>query len=204
MANATEEKPITRNSTTFTVEIDTKRNGDILLQSIEGCRLRGALDPSKVTIASTQQKTGHFEPTIPLDQTSNLGQLPKVPGQRITVNTKELSYEISDPLRTDENMKNRLLAALKSRGHGTVKIDGVPTRSGTLTVDRMKTLCRELMWLINDGDAKSVDDNFPTEKDIDALKGDYLLNPGQRTPNMQPQYEKEFPDWIQRLARSGG
>jgi len=36
------------------------------------------------------------------------------------------------------------------------------------------------------------------------MKGDYLLNPGQRTANTQPRYEKELDNWVQNMARSGG
>lgn len=211
MANATQEKPLSKASLSgfeFAVEADEKRNGDILLQSIPGQRLRGALDSSKPIIASPTQNVGEFEPTIPADQAAGLGALPKVPGMQIFVNPAELTYRIFDPLHNNETLCGRLVSALKAKNMAVPggKINGVKPLEGKLDVDRMKTLCRELRQIVEAGDGKVVPGSgeLPTYAEIDSLKGNYLLNPGSRTPSMQPQYEKDFDGWRQRLAQGGG
>ena len=142
---ATAEKPLSKATLSgfeFAVEADTKRNGDILLQSIPGQRLRGAIDASKPTIASPKQNMEEFEPTIPADQAAGLGALPKLPGMQIFVNPANRTYKIVDPLYGDEALCNRLASALRTKGQlsKSDKIVGVKPQEGTLDVDRMKTL----------------------------------------------------------------
>ena len=210
MATDTKERPLEKSTLsgwTFAVEADTRRNGDILLQSIPGQRLRGAIDASKPIIAHPKQNERDFEPTIPIDQTMRLGSFPKVPGQQIFVNPAKRTYKIFDPLRDNEELCNRLVAALKTKQMVTGgKINGVKTITGKIDVDQMKTLCRELRWLVESGDAKIVPGagDLPSFDDIDKMNGNYLLNPGARIQNSQPRYEKDYEGWVQRLSQGGG
>lgn len=211
MATGTKEPPVDKSTLSgyrFGIEADERRNGDILLQSIPGARLRGAIDASKPIIAHPKQNMVDFQPTIPPDQSSGLGMLGKIPGQQIFVNPEKLTYKIVDPLCNNEEICNRIASAMKTSGINVVgdKIYGVKELKGTLDVDRMKTLCRELRWLVESGDAREIPGKgeLPSLEEIDKLKGDYLLNPGERTKSMQPRYEKDLEDWVQRLARGGG
>ena len=210
MATDTKERPVEKSSLsefTFAVEADTRRNGDILLQSIPGQRLRGALDASKPIIAHPKQNEQDFEPTVPPDQMSRLGSLGKVPGQQIFVNQAKKTYRIFDPLRDNEELCGRLAAVLKTKQMiSGGKINGVKELKGSIDVDQMKTLCRELRWLVESGDAKVVPGagDLPSFEDIDKMNGNYLLNPGARIQNSQPRYEKEYESWVQRLSQGGG
>ena len=210
MTNATQEKARDKSTLTgfsFGLEADERRNGDILLQSIPGARLRGAIDASKPTITHPMQNMGDWEPTIPPDQSSGLGALPKIPGQQIFVNPDKLTYRIFDPLRDNEELCNRIVSAMKVRGQSVSsdRINGLKEVSGKLHVDSMKTLCRELRWLLEAGDMKTIlgTGDLPSMKEIDAMKGDYLLNPGATTKWLQPRYEKEVDSWTEQLARTG-
>jgi len=185
----------------FGVEIDTPRNADVMLQSIPGCRLRGRIDASKPVIISKIGERG-----IPANQLKSSGVLPKIPGQQIHVNPDKLIYTIIDPLCDDENLCEQIRKGLENLGtldFGS-KLQGVPSVSGELDVHRMKTLCRELLWMLDTNYAKMVKGPKPDMEDIEELPGNFLLNPGSRIHNGQPQYEKDFPNWLDRLSRSGG
>lgn len=198
MAIAEKEKLVV---TPFGIEADTSRNSDVLIQSIPGCRLRGAVDASKPVIDA---KTG--EPKIPLDQITNLGQIPKLPGMQLHVNPTKLTYKITDPLHGDEKLCRRIAKALEMYGpyRADKGFDGVPPQSGTLDAHQMKTLVREMVWLVNAKESKLVKGVKPDMEDIKELPGNFLLNPGSMVYNSQPRYEKDFPGWIEQLTRSGG
>jgi hypothetical protein len=68
----------------------------------------------------------------------------------------------------------------------------------------MKTLCREVLWLLEAGDVRMVKGQQPTVEAIDELPGNYLLNPGSRVNSAQPLFEKDYPSWIERLTAAGG
>lgn len=189
----------------FVIEADTRRNGDIMLQSIPGLRLRGAIDASKPIIASPNQNAEDFIPMIPADQSRGLSTIPRVPGQRLYVNVKECTYKVTDPLRGDESLRERLAAALREKGMSVRNITGKRDQDGKLDVHRMKTLCRELRCLLEAEDIKEVDQTeVPSTEEIDEYEGRYLLNPGARLQNTQPRFEDEYEDWVGQLSRVGG
>ncbi len=97
MPTATAEPKTKTVVTPFVVEADVPNNGDLLLQSILGCRLRSAIDPSRTV---TDTATGRE--MIPKDPSRHLGMLPSVPGMRLHVNPAKLTYTITDPLHDDE------------------------------------------------------------------------------------------------------
>ena len=184
----------------FTVEADHPRNADLLLQSIPNCRLRSTIRADRYI---TDAKNG--EKLIPESQSRNLGKLPKIPGMTLSVNPAKLSYEIIDPLHEDKDFCEKLQTAL-NRDQGTrsdAKLKGVPPQNGTLDVHRMKTLCREVVWLLEAGDVKVVKGDKPTLKATDALPGKYLLNPGSTMQNSQPMFEVDLPAWTERMTMAG-
>ena len=187
----------------FTVLVDQKRNCDVLLQSIPGCRLRSAISASKPVI---DNKTG--EPRIPADQARCLGELPPTPGMQLVVNPEKLSYEVVDPLYENEDLCERLRSAINRSEHIAVRITGKlrgakPLR-GKLDPHRMKTLCREVVWLLDDNDMQMVTGPRPTLEDVDKLPGNYLLNPGTQVHTTQPLFEKDWAAWVEKLTTSGG
>jgi hypothetical protein len=185
----------------FGIEIDAPRNNDVLMQAIPGVRLRSAISASKPV---KNRSNGRM--VIPQDQASFLGTFPPIPGMQLHVNPKKLSYTIIDPLADDEDLceqiKRSMDEASTFRSDG--KLKGVETQKGLLDVHRMKTLVREMLWLINSDHAKVIKGSAPDMELVERMPGNFLLNPGSRTPNMQPQYECDFESWKEQLARSGG
>lgn len=186
----------------FSVQIDHPRNNDILLQSIPGARLRSTIRADRLV---KDAKTG--EERMPVDSARHLGMFPSVPGMIIKVNPAKLTYWIIDPLHGDEEKCAKIKRAMnESSPYRTGdKIDGIPEQVGKLDKHRMKTLCRELLYLIEAGHAKIVGDGSePTHEKVAALDGEFLLNPGSRVRNTQPRYEKDFEPWVDQLTQAGG
>lgn len=202
MADVLVEKPKRAVSVQpFAIEADHPRNADLMIQSIPGCRLRGALSASKTTRDS---KTG--EEGLPKDQAISMGSLPPIPGMQLHVNPSALTYQILDPLCENEALCERIRRALSDTRpmRSNSKLQGVPPQKGKLDSHRMKTLCRELLRIVEAREAKLIKGVMPTLDDIDDLEGYYLLNPGAIIQNLQPRYEKDFPAWVDNLGRTGG
>jgi hypothetical protein len=185
----------------FGMECDPYRITDIVLQSIPGCRLRGSVDAAKTV---KDMRTG--EERIPKDQARHLAGLPHIPGMEIHVNPAKCTYTIVDPLFEDEDLCERIRRAMAAdeRPFRVDKIRGVEPQSGELDKHRMKTLCRELIWLHEAGEMKLVKGAVPKKDDVERLPGNFMLNPGSQVYNSQPMFEKDFPAWIEQLSMSGG
>lgn len=199
MATATIEKE-TVIVPEFGIEIDHPRNANVLLQCIIGETLRSAIDGAKPIIP----KEGK-EATVPTDQLHNMGSIPKTPGMQVHVNPAELTYEITDPLHGNEELCERLRLWLVANSPYDVgkKVDGVPPKEGKLDKHRMKSLCRELIWLVNSKEAKRCNGTIPSMEDIEELPGDFLRDPGSRVPTHQPKFEKDYDKWAENVSRSG-
>ncbi len=196
MSTATKERVIVQ---PFGVEADHPRNADLLLQGIEGrLRLRGALSASKPAYGK--------DAGIPSGQHSRLGNLPPIPGMQIHVNPATLAYRVIDPLHDDEDLCERIERGLKETERSVPggKIRGCPPTKGKTSVHRMKTLCRELLHLLDIGHAKLVKGPRPTPEDVERLPGRFLLNPGATDKTTQPYFEDEFEEWEAKLSRLGG
>lgn len=200
MATATKERTIVA---PFGVEIDTKRNSDVLLAAIPNCRLRTAIRADKTV---TDFKRIPPEEMTPIDQVRNIGQLPRTPGMQIHVNPEKCKYEIIDPLFGDEELCEKLRVRLDINSGFRIsdKLSGVPPKKGSLDVHRMKNLCRELIWIMDEGNAKMVKGVKPEIEDVNDLPGNYLKNPGSKIRSGQPTFEKDFDAWYERLTLVGG
>lgn len=188
-------------SVEFSIEADHHRNSDLLIQSIPNCRLRSAL------VATRHIRGKDGKEYVPVDQVRHLSMFGRIPGMRLHVDSKELKYTITDPLFDDDQLCAHITATIRANtGMSTGQnIGGVPPVTGALGRDEIKTLCRELRRIVTNGDAKIVGNGrLPEEDEIDALPGDYLLNPGSRITNTQPRYEKDWDNWISNLSRAGG
>ncbi len=185
----------------FGVEIGTKRNGDVLLQSIPGQRMRGKIDPRK---GIKNLETG--EEVVPVDQAIDLAGFPQTPGQQIHVDAKKGTYVIIDPLNSDEDLCERIKRHMdRTQGFRTDnKLKGVPTLKGTLDKHRMKSLCLELLNLIDDDDAEMVKGPDLTMEIIENMPGRLLLQPGLRTGSVMPVYADEMDGYLNDLRKSGG
>ena len=185
----------------FTVQADHPRNCDLLIQAIPGCRLRGAVSASKGVVDA---KTGDV--MVPQDQSRHLGMLPALPGMELSVNPADCTYIIRDPLHGDEELLARLKRTLDAHSpfRTAATFNGVKPQKGTLDIHRMKTLVRELRNLVEAGHAKVTKGPCPEEDQIEALPGKFLLNPGSRVPNTQPQFEEDYGAWVEKMNSLGG
>ena len=202
MITATEERTATL--APFGVEADHPRNGDLLIQSIPGCRLRSAIVGTKPIIDKRPGKEGRE--TIPQDQIRDFGTFPRTPGMQIHINADKLTYSVIDPLKDDEELCEKIQLWMKeNRGYGSDgKIRGVPTQKGKLDKHRMKTLCRELFNIVEAEEARFVRGPEPSMAAIEAMPGRFLLNPGSRIRNSQPRFVDQFDKWYEQLVASGG
>lgn len=183
----------------FGIEADHPRNNDLLIQCIPNCRLRSAISGVK----GHTDEAGNMR--VPIDQARHLGGFPQTPGMQLHVNPAELTYEVLDPLHNNERMCEQIRKYLKEQTGYSVsdKLNGVPPQKGTLDVHRMKSLVREMFWLVEAKEAKKCKGVIPSMEDINELPGHYLLNPGMRVPTTQPVYEKDWDDWVSRLSVTG-
>ena len=201
MSVTMEEKSTTSTVQPFGIVADHPRMCDLLLQGIPACRLRSTI---RVDKPSKDQKSG-IERVSP-DQAKGLGQFPSIPGMELHVNPAKLSYTVIDPLHEDEEMCKRIKRAIdnSSNVRTTGDIAGVPPLSGTLDPHRMKTLCREILWLAKAGDVKVCKGSLPSMADVEKMNGEFMLNPGSMVQNMQPRYERDWPAYLEQLSRVGG
>jgi len=190
----------------FGIEADHPRNSDLLIQSIPGCKLRSAIGANKPVHPSAKDNEERRRfPMVPRDQATALGQLPPLPGMKLHVNPEKLTYVIEDPLYEDEELMEILQQRMEASGMPVSgELRGVAPQKGTLDVHRMKTLCRELLNIIEAGEARMVKGIKPDLEDINEMPGNYLLNPGARIPNSQPQFEKDMPEYVENLRKVGG
>lgn len=181
----------------FVVENTHPQNCDILLQSIPGIRLRSSLKP---VIRNVDGKTLR---TPQMHQRS----LPTIPGMRLQVDPATLSYTVHDPLHEDKDARARLLTYLIAtgavqRGRDIRVPDDVTAK---LDVHRMKTLCREILGLVQAGEMSFADGSVAFDiMEVDSMPGKYLLNPGSRISNTQPRFEEDYDAWVDRMTRNGG
>ncbi len=185
----------------FAVEIDHPRNNDVLLQAIPGCRLRSAISSMKPII---DQRTG--EARVPVDQARDLSFFPQTPGMQVHIKPDELTYRIVDPVHGDDELCERIQKRIEENSSIRTgqKVRGVPPQRGELDIHRMKTLCREMIWLLNENHVKIVKGVKPKIEDVNDMVGRYLLNPGSRVHNTQPMYEDSWDNWVSQLQSVGG
>lgn len=184
---------------TFTIEADHPRNSDLLLQSIPNCRLRSAISSSR-TVHDRKNNTD----VTPTDQSIGLGGLPRIPGQRLTVNPSTGEYTITDPLCDEPDLCERIKNQFPKQFSSKTNLRGTPPVSGNLDEHSTKTLLRECRNLVDAKEATIRKGSLPKKDVIDEMSGRYLLNPGSRTMNTQPRFEDQWDDWFLQLQRNGG
>lgn len=182
------------------IEADHPRNCDLLIQCVPGVRLRSMITTKPIY----NPQTGNM--IVPPNQASFLAQFPRIPGMQLHVNPAKLKVKVYDPLVDDPELCDKIKRAMEQATHtsNNAKIKGVPTREETVDEHMMKSLVREMKWLVDAGDARVVQGSLPDMEEIDELPGNYLLNPGSRVFNTQPRFEKDFNDWVEQLTKAGG
>ena len=184
----------------FGIEADHPRNSDLLIQGVENCRLRSSIKPTKQIM---DEEDGE-----PVERPVNAWMVDGFPnrlsGMQLHVDPEKLTWKIVDPLEGNERVLAQIKKAVdRNTGYSTIdKLKGMPERSGTLGKDEMKTLVREMVGIINSGEAKVIGMK-PDMDDVDNLPGRYLLNISNREQWKQPRYEDELSDWERNLNRMG-
>jgi len=172
---------------------------DIVVQSIPGARLRGAVTHLRKVF--NPQRNGQEE----MAPSGIIPGTPDIPGMQLHVNPGLCRVKIVDPLRGNDDLCSSILRVLKSQHvlRTAEKVEGVPTREEKLEPSRMKTLCREIFRMVKDDMAVIKKGPPPTMDEIDDLPGHYLLNPGSHVQNHQPKYEKDLENFVENLTRAG-
>jgi hypothetical protein len=179
----------------FGIEFDHPRNADFVLQAIPGSRFRSKIK-STVTNIDGSVRSLVDKPTGAM--------VPEVPGMQIHVNPEKLEFAVVDPLNDDQEALEAVKAYINKVSLGEIDgIKGVPTTKEKLDVHRMKTLCRELIQILEEGHAKVVKGPTPQLDDVKELPGHFLLNPGMREFTTQPTYEKDWARWVDALTKAG-
>lgn len=195
---STLEKPKTAAMVPFAIEADPPGISDLLIQSIPGCRLRGAISTYK-----PNRKTPFSQ-----DQLARLSAFPPIPGMQLFVNPKSCTYTIHDPLEKNKSLCEEIHNGLMASDNpwNPKKVKGCPDEEGKLDKHRMKTLVREMISIVDSGHGKMVTGPKPSMKEIEALPGHFLLNPGADSEcvSTQPRFEKDWDNWFERLVMSGG
>jgi hypothetical protein len=195
------EKKQTVTVSPFTVEADHPTNANLMIQGIGNVSLRSALKHTKTVIhASTRNPVQRMESA----PAGLIGGLPmNIRGMTLRVDPAKLTWEVEDPLHDDEETCEKIRLAIRRSDSiaytSGEKITGVPKREGKLNVHQMKTLVREVCWLLDAEHVKVVKGAEPDMEDVDSLPGRYLTNPFNPIQVRQPQFEDEMEAWIERL-----
>ena len=192
----------------FAIEADTPRNGDLIIQSLGLLRLRGAVSAS-VMVFDKQWNEEDYEEgeqtrPAPARLIDGIGELP---GVCLFVNPGKLEWELKDPLYKKENKLEFIRKALRRvRGVRSTgdRLQGMKPQKGTVDVDTMKSLCRELLCFIEADEARVIKGTKPTMEDIEAMPGRFLLNNVNMSGWMQPKYEDQYLDWVNRRSQLDG
>ena len=187
----------------FGIEADGKNNGNVYLKSVPNCNLRSRVKQVRMIIGHERDNDTLERMRKPVSG-GMVNNLPaNIPGMQLHVSPKDCTYVIIDPLCEDQDTLDRIQAAVEA--HGGIrtgrKLRGVPKRSGKISVDHMKTLIREILCVIESGDARVCKGTAPDREDVDDLAGDYLLEPANRGNWHRPRYEKDLEEWVQSLNK---
>ncbi len=183
----------------FVVEMTDPRCGDVIIQSIPGCRLRSAIKAVKKVFSPGKGEETTFAPS------GVVPGMPELPGMQIHIYPGRCKYKIVDPLRGDEKTCGIIKTLLeKNRGVRLGdRLDGVPPQDGSLEPSRMKTLVRELVSMVKSDTARIEKGVVPQMEEIENLPGRFLTNPGSTIRNSQPRYEDELESWVEGMDKAG-
>ncbi len=204
MSTATMEAPERRKLSSVApwgIEADHPRNCDLLLQSLSGLKLRSAIKATKMVFT---REAGE-QVQVPASAGMVDGLPAGIPGMQLHVDPSKGAWKMVDPLRDNPELCEKIKRAIdhhtSMRTATTLK--GVPPQSGKLNPDQMKTLVREMRFLVEAGEAKVVQGIAPSQEDMDSLPGNYLTNPLNLSDWHQPKHECDMEAWTQTLNKLG-
>jgi len=213
MSAAADEKKTTVVLSPFVIEARTSRNQDLLIQNLDGMRLRGAVRATvEVFDRGWEQEDEEDDPDemrsvsrpAPANLIDGIGELP---GERLYVNPETGEWKTQDPLYEKKNTLERIRMAMRrTMGFGVVgqKLHGMKPRGGKVDPDRMKSLCEELLCFVAAGEARVVKGRLPTCEEVDQMKGRALLNWMNRQNWKQPKYRDQLDEWERRTNQLNG
>lgn len=213
MSEALEEKK-TLILSPFVVEARTPRNQDLLIQNLDGLRLRGAVRATvevfdRGWVQDNDEEDDPDERKLkcrpaPANLIDGIGELP---GERLYVNLRTGEWKTQDPLYEKKNVLDRIRMAIRRvAGFGVVgqKLHGMKPRGGKVDQDRMKSLCEELLCFVEAGEAQVVKGRVPTREEIEQMPGRPLLNWMNRQNWKQPKYRDQLDAWERRVNQLDG
>jgi len=212
MATEDKERKITAPGP-FVVEAKTLRNQDLIIQNLDGIRLRGAVQATiEVFDRGWQDEDDEDDPDemkmvtrpAPANIVDGIGELP---GERLYVNPGTGEWKTQDPLFEKKTKLERIRLALRRAiGFGVVgqKLRGMKPRSGKIDADQMKSLCLELACFVEAKEARAVRGQVPTLEEIEGMKGRRLLNWMNRQNWKQPKYADQLEEWERRTNQLDG
>lgn len=184
----------------FGIEATNPRNGDLFVKGISQ-RLRSRISPTKDIF---DREDGE-QVIRPVDAKLIDGLPRNLRGMQLHVNPAECTWKVIDPLHGKEEVLDKIKQAMVRNAGYSIngKLKGVPPKEGTLDIDQMKTLVREMVQLIEAGDAEVIKGVKPEMEDVEELPGDFLLNPINLGNWNQPRYEKDVEEWKRKLNTLG-
>lgn len=194
--------------TPFAVEARTPRNQDVMIQNLGRMRLRGAVS-SSVEVYDKQWESEDGSEEIPTRPASAklIDGIAETPGMILYINPASREWKVVDPMYDDEKKLSRIAKAMK-RALGMInvgeKLQGIAPKSGKLGPDEMKSLCKEVVCLVEASEMKVVKGIAPSMEDVDQLPGRYLLNWSNLNQWKQPRYEDEYDNWVNRMGQISG
>lgn len=208
-----DEKKKSVSPSPFVIEACTPRNQDLLVQNLDGLRLRGAVHATvEVFDRAWQQEDDPDDPDemrsstrpAPARLVDGIGELP---GERLYVNPATGEWKTQDPLYDKKSTLERIRVAIRRHlGFAAVgqKLQGMKPRTGKVDPDRMKSLCMELHCFVEAGEAKVVKGRMPSAEEIKCMLGRPLLNWMNRQSWKQPKYVDQLDDWERRVNQLDG
>lgn len=199
--------------TPFVIEARTSRNQDLLIQNLDGMRLRGAVRATvEVFDRSWAQEDEDDDPDemqpmvrpAPANLIDGIGELS---GERLYVNPETGEWKTQDPLCEKKTTLERVRMAMRrALGFAIVgqKLRGMKPRKGTVNSDQMKSLCEELLCFVEADEAKVVKGRVPSREEIKQMKGRTLQNWMNRQNWKQPKYRDQLDDWERRTNQLDG
>jgi len=197
----------------FVIEAQTARNQDLLIQNLDGMRLRGAVRATvEVFDRGWKQEDEEDDPDevrmvsrpAPARLVDGIGELP---GERLFVNPETGEWKTQDPLYGKKSTLKRICLAMRRHlGFNVVgqNLHGMKSRKGVINPDRMKSLCEELLCFVEANEARIVKGRMPSREEIEQMPGRSLLNWMNRQNWKQPKYRDQLDEWERRVNQLDG
>lgn len=171
-------------SNKFTVEFGDSSNRMMLIAALGNQKFRGAFSIAKL----------HSRPDVGGRAIGEaMGGMPDIPGQRMEIDIRKRTVRVFDPLEGDDSLLSRINSVRnKAESIGGAEsgrdFKCIEETEQTLDEHTLKSLIREIALLVdNEGAVLSIGE-IPAVKEIDALSGHYLYDPGDTISPNKPRF----------------